>query len=55
MNLKSKLEKVLFYLDDLDTRHHKTALGIKIGLWFAAPIEMLGFTLTKRAYRKFIR
>jgi hypothetical protein len=55
MNLKKTLEKALFFIDELDTRHHKTALLLKIGLWFAAPIEMLGFTLTKKAYRRLIK
>jgi len=52
MNIKKKIEQVLFWIDDLSARHYKTALVLKIGLWLLAPVEMLAFTLTKRAYRK---
>lgn len=54
MNIKQIIEKILFFLDELDKRHHKTALLIKIGLFIIAPLEMLGFTLAKRAYRKLV-
>lgn len=55
MGIKNKIEKVLFFIDDLDARHHKTALLLKICLWICATWEMVGLTLTKRAYRKYIK
>lgn len=55
MKIKQKLEKYLFFLEELSIKHPRQARFFKIVLWMGFPLEMLGFTLAKKGYKRFVK